>query len=623
MSCRLFEAMTLWRQVSSPRLRRAERPASGCPWARSFFRTSFRCWLLPVTLAALALLPQIACLRGGKPDTLVMAIEAPPRGFDPRLNTVNPYSARIMQLVYDTLMVKDEHFDFVPSLADRFEQSADGTVIIFHLRPQILFHNRKLLTSADVKYTFESILSPAMKSPIRGSIDKLSSIDTPDPLTVVFHAREPFYTFIGNLPAIGIVPEGSGPEIINAPIGTGPYRFVSYAEAEPVRLEANPDYWGGAPAIPHLAVQVINDNSTRQAALMSGEVDLAYNTQFDPETIRALQGRRGLQVEIAGGSNIAHLGVNLTSPLLSNQKLRQAIAYAIDRETIIHRLLRDQARRADSILPPEQWAYNPNVTVYDYNPAGARQLLDEAGFPDPDGDGPQPRFALTLMTTTNQLSRNIATVIQDNLRQVGIQLDLESLETATLFDKIAKAQFDLYYLISVGGNQSTDIFQFVYHSRYQNPEFNDAIAKLRGTADQAAMQPLLNLLASILSRRDYCPDPEVDSLVEQAAVIENPESRKELYLRIAGLLTDRGGANRSRYCNPQVDRWIVEAERARDRQAKRDLYEKIQLVVSDELPQIYLWYPANVLVARTRVHDIQIEPSGSWYFIRKLTLSGK
>jgi peptide/nickel transport system substrate-binding protein len=579
--------------------------------------------ILAFALAALAFLPQVACVRGGKPDTLVMAIEAPPRGFDPRLNTVNPYSARIMQLVYDTLMVKDEHFDFVPSLADRFDQSADRTVITFHLRPQILFHNGKLLTSTDVKYTFESILSPAMKSPIRGSIDKLSSIDTPDPLTVVFHAREPFYTFIGNLPAIGIVPEGSGPEVINAPIGTGPYRFVSYAEGEPVRLEANPDYWGGPPAIPNLAVQVINDNSTRQAALMSGEVDLAYNTQFDPETIRALSFRKSLQVQVAGGSNIAHLGVNLTSPLLSNQKVRQAIAYAIDRETIIHRLLRDQARRADSILPPEQWAYNKNVTVYDYNPARARQLLDEAGFADPDGDGPQPRFALTLMTTTNQLSRNIATVIQDNLRQVGIRLDLESLETATLFDKIAKAQFDLYYLISVGGNQSTDIFQFVYHSRYQNPEFNDAIAKLRGTTDPAAMQPLFDLPASILSRRDYCPDPEVDRLAEQAARIENPESRKELYLRIAGLLTDRGGANRSRYCNPQVDRWIVEAERARDRQAKKELYNKIQLVVSDELPQIYLWYPANVLVARTRVLDIQIEPSGSWYFMRKLTLTGK
>src|SRR5262249_8154452 len=159
-----------------------------------------------------------------------------------------------------------------------------------------------------------------------------------------------------------------------------------------------------------------------------------------------------------------------------------------------------------------------------------------------DGDGPQPRFALTLMTTTNQLSRNIATIMQDELRQVGIRLELESLETATLFDKIAKAQFDLYYLISVGGNQSTDIFQFVYHSRYQDSEFNDATAKLRATSEPAVMAPLFDVLARTLRRRGYCPDIEVDRLAAEASGLQNADARKTMYLRIAGLLTDRGGA---------------------------------------------------------------------------------
>jgi peptide/nickel transport system substrate-binding protein len=592
--------------------------------------------LFPLSIALL-LIPTSGCQRGGKPGTLVIAIEIAPRGFDPRFSTTFPTSARIMQLIYDTLVVKNEKFEFVPSLAESFEESADHQTFTFHLRSGVTFHNGKALTSADVKYTFESLLSPALKSPIRGTVDKLNSIEAPDPLTVICHAREPFYTFIGNLPAIGIIPDGSGTEIINSPIGSGPYRFISYNEGDAVQLEAYPSYWGGAANIPHVHVKVVTDNSTRQAELMSGDVDLAYNAQFDPETIRALGGRGDMQVVIGDGANIGYLGVNVSpTSMLANPKLRQAIAYGIDREVIIHRLLRDQARKANAILPPGHGTYDQNVTVYDHDPERAKQLLDEAGFPDPDGDGPRVRLTLTMLTTTTQLSRNIASIMQDQLRRVGIQLELQSLESATLFDKLSKAQFDLYYLIGIGFNQLTDVFQFVYHSRYQDGQFNEAIARLRAVNDPAQMRPLLDQLQHKLDperiphgddavevRYAYCSNPEVTRLAIDAATLDSvseAEARKQIYLRIANLLTDRGGQNRMRYCNPQVDDWIVEAERANDRTAKLDLYHKIQETVSNDLPQIYLWYPANVLVARARVGNIQIEPSGSWFFITKLML---
>jgi len=529
-----------------------------------------------------------------------------------------------MQLIYDTLVVKNEKFDFVGSLAESFEESPDHQTFTFHLRSGVTFHTGKPLTSADVKYTFESLLSPALKSPIRGTVDKLDSIEAPDPLTVICHAREPFYTFIGNLPAIGIIPEGSGAEIINAPIGSGPYRFVSYNEGDAVHLEAWPNYWAGAPNIPHVHIKVVTDNSTRQAELMSGDVDLAYNAQFDPETIRALGGRRDMQVVIGDGANIGYLGVN-TSPtsVLANQKVRQAIAYGIDRDVIIHRLLRDQARKANAIMPPGHWAYDANVTVYDPDQERAKRLLDEAGFPDPDGDGPRTRMTLTMLTTTTQLSRNIASIMQDQLRRVGIQLELQSLESATLFDKLSKAQFDLYYLIGIGSNQLVDVFQFVYHSRYQDAQFNEAISRLRAATEPGQMRALFEQLDLVLSRRQYCPSDEVSKLAEEAATTESLPARKQLYFRISGLLTDRGGQNRMRYCNPQVDDWIVGAERANGRTEKLDLFHKIQEAVSTELPQIYLWYPANVLAARSRVGNIQIEPSGSWFFIAKLTLDEK
>ena len=580
------------------------------------------CLLLSVIL--LLIVPLTGCRRGGEPGTLVIAIELAPKGFDPRFSTTFQYSARIMQLIFDTLVVKNDKFEFVPSLAERFEESEDHRTFTFHLRAGVMFHNGKQLTSADVKYTFDSLLSPALKSPIRGLVDKISSIDAPDPLTVIFYAREPFYTFIGNLLAVGIIPEGAGSETVNQPVGTGPYKFVSYKEGAAVQLEANAAYWGGSPSIPRVHIKVVTDNSTRQAELMSGEVDLAYNAQFDPETIRSLGRRRDMQVIGGDGASIGYLGVNVSATsLLSSQKLRQAVAYGIDRDVIIHRLLRDQARKANAIMPPEHWAYDTAVTVYDHDPERAKKLLDEAGFQDPDGDGPDSRLTLTMLTTTTQVSRNIAAIMQDQLRRVGVHLELQSLESATLFDKLSKGQFDLYYLIGIGSNQLTDVFQFVYHSRYQDPEFNDAIAKLRATTDQAQMQPLFDRLALALARREYCPDAEVDRLREESAATESSAARKQLYLRIAGLLTDRGGQNRMRYCNPLVDQWIVEAERENDRAGKVALYSKVQQTVSNELPQIYLWYPANALVASTRVGNIQIEPSGSWFFITKLALNGR
>jgi peptide/nickel transport system substrate-binding protein len=579
---------------------------------------------LLLSLLILLLIPLTACRRGGEPGTLVIAIEQPPSGFDPRFSTGNATSARVMQLLYDTLVVKNKDFEFVPSLAERVEESADHQTFTFHLRQGVTFHNGKPLTSADVKYTFESIKEPATKSPIRGTVAKIDSIDAPDQQTVVFHASEQF-DFIGSLPAIGIIPEGAGTEQTTAPVGSGPYKFISYNEGDAVHLEANTDYWDGSPTIPRLRVKVVTDNSTRQAELMSGEVDLAFNAQFDPETVRALARRSDIQVVIGDGANIGYLGVNTTpASLLGNVKIRQAVAYAIDRDSIIHRLLRDQARKANALMPPEHWAYNPNIRVYDREAQDARQLLDEAGFPDPDGDGPQTRLRLSIITSTTQLSRNIAAILQDQLRQVGIELELLSLETATMNDRLAKAQYDLFYRIGLGFNQSTDGFQLVYHSRYPNSQFNDAIAKLRATNDPAQMRPLFDILATVLAGHDFCASTEVTRLVEQATTLDSTASaieKRALYLKISGLLTDRGGQNRMRYCNPQVDDWIVEAERANDRAAKVVLYGKIEKTVSDELPQIYLWYPANVLIARKRVGNIQLEPSGSWYFITKLTLN--
>src|SRR5262249_31002855 len=147
-----------------------------------------------------------------------------------------------------------------------------------------------------------------------------------------------------------------------------------------------------------------------------------------------------------------------------------------------------------------------------------------------------------------------------------------------------------------------------------------AIAKLRSTTDPTAMLPLFDQLSANLRRKTYCPSSEIDDLARQAESTEAGPARKAIYLQIASLLTDRGGQDRMRCCNSQVDSWIVTAERSNDRTAKLDFFYRIQDSVSAELPQIYLWYPANVVAARKRVGNINIEPSGSWFFVANLTL---
>jgi peptide/nickel transport system substrate-binding protein len=583
-------------------------------------RLSVGCLLLLSLFAA----PLAGCRRGGRPATLVMAIEGPPRGFDPRLSTVSTFSARVMQLIYDTLVVRDESFQLVPSLAERFEESDDHERFTFHLRDGVTFHNGKPLRAADVKYTFTSLLSPDLKSPIRGALDKIAGIETPDPFTVVFKSTQPFYTFMGNLPAIGIVPQGADTQLIDAPVGSGPFRFVSYREGEAIRLDANPSYWGGVPGVEHLEIKVVSDNSTRQAELMSGEVDMAYNAGFDPETVRALRARRGMQVVLKEGANVDYLGLNLNAgSLLADGRVRQAIAYGIDRDVIIHRLLRDQARRAEAILPPEHWAYARQLSAYTPDLERAKGLLRDAGFNSGGDDDGRPQLRLTLLTSTTQISRNIASILQDQLRRIGVKIELQSLELATLLDKIGKGQFDLYYLRAIGFNQSTDVFQFVYHSRYQDSQFNTAIANLRGAKQPQEMKSLFDLIAGILARREYCPNPEVEELARRAAGMDSvaqPEAKRQGYLTIAGLLTDHGAQNRMRYCNPEVDRAIEQAEGVNDKARKIAIYSAVQNAVSEQLPQIYLWYPANVLIARSRVGNIRLDPSGSWYFIRGLTI---
>jgi peptide/nickel transport system substrate-binding protein len=555
---------------------------------------------MALALAAITLWPAACSVVSGG-DALVIAVESAPKSLDPRLGSGDSVSGRLHQIVFDSLVRKNERFEYVPHLAESFDRSPDAKTWTFKLRAGVKTHNARELTSADVKFTYESIKDPDLKSPVAGSFSRIASIDTPDPLTVVFHCSEPYYQLLGDLVAVPVMVDvpnaGKG-----LPVGTGPFKVVDATE-QTVELEANADYFLGAPSVKRLRVRVIPDNATRELELKSGGADLAINSSFGSDQITKMKTDPDLNVLTGPGTNIAHIGLNTTDEVLRNVKVRQALAFALNRDQIISTVMQGQGRPADAILPPESWAYDKDVTKYPFDVARAKQLLDEAGFKDPDGDGPATRFKLEFVTSNVGIAPQIAQIVQEEWKAVGVDVNLSQFERVTFFDRLNQGSYDAYFAISVGGNQSADVFSWAYYGTVWGQDRADLDAA-KAANDWAKAR-------AVLDRKQYCSSPELDKAIAASDLST-----------VHDLLTSRGAGNRMRYCNPTINDEILQAERSNDRNEQLALYTQIQKTVSDEEPQIYIWYSDNIIVARKRVGNMQIDPSGAWYFLQKVTVGG-
>lgn len=516
--------------------------------------TSGRLRLFVYAAICLIVLISQGCRR--TEDRFVLALEARPETLDP-LRSTDASSERLRQLIFNTLVRKNERFEYVGELAEAIEPAADGLSITFKLREGVKFHDGRPLTAADAKYTLDALLgsdsrkaAPFFEGAGPDRQPRIAAIEAPDARTLIVRLRKPWPELLANLVPIGIIPQGSAEQQKTRPLGSGPFRFERYDESQQVvDLAANDDYWEGAPKIKLLRVRVILDANTLQAELRAGRISMAINTSLSPDAYRALAQDPNLQVVQSPGANIQYLGFNVQADLVKDARVRQAIAYAINREDIVRNLLLGQARVAHSILPESSWAYAPGV-VYTFDPARAKRLLDEAGLRDPDGDGPQRRNEdrpITLkISSSNVVARAVAGVIQNELKLVGLRLEIETLEDNVLRDAQRNGQYQMTIGRWVGGNQ----------------------------------------------------DP--------------------IFLR--DLFATNGAFNRSRYSNPELDRLLQEATSTSDRERARTLYAQAQEIISRDVPMLPLWYPDNMIVARRNVGNIKIDPSGDWSFVRNVTV---
>ena len=462
--------------------------------------------VLPLSLVLVILSFLAACSSRPTPDTLVMIIESSPANLDPRAGT-DAQSERIDNLLFDSLLRRDEHFDLKPWLAERWE-TPDPLTYVFHLRSGVRFHDGRALTARDVKWTFDSLANGSIPTPKASTYRLVDRVDAPDGVTVVFHLKEPDSSLPWNVSdgTMGVVPYGSGTDFNRHPIGSGPFRFVSAEQDKEVVLARNEQYWGEKPRLARVRFAVIPDATTRTLELRKGSADVAINA-LTADTISALRGDRNLQVRTAPGTIYTYLAMNLRDPILKDVRVRQALAYAIDRQPIVHYLWRDLARPADSVLPPQHWAHDAGGRRYDYDPQRARELLDAAGYPEHNGI----RFHLTMKTSTEESTRLLAAVLQQQLKAVGIALEIRSFEFATFYQDVTQGSFQLYSLRWIGGNEDPDIFDHVFYSTSVPPRS---------------------------ANRGYYANARVDRLIDEARHTGDRERRRQLYVELQRILAE-------------------------------------------------------------------------------------
>jgi peptide/nickel transport system substrate-binding protein len=430
---------------------------------------------------------------GGKPNpnTAVVLIESSPTSLDTRIG-VDVQSERIDMLIFDSLVKRDQHYEVRPWLAKSWDQP-DPLTYVFHLNPGVRFHNGQPLTSADVKWSIDSAHNGTVITAKSGSFIQIDHVDAADPLTCVVHLKRPDPFLLWNLSdgALGILPAGSGKDFWRHPIGTGAYRFVSQQQDKDVILERNEDSWQPKPFIPRIRFNVVPDDTTRALELQKGSADVAINA-LEPDTVHALRSNPRLDIQSTPGTIVNYINLNLSDPYLHDVRVRQAVAMAIDRKLILDTIWHGQARLADDLLPPGHWARTDDIARYPYDPAKSNMLLDAAGYRR-GSDG--VRFHLQMkISNTSSPTRLMALVIQQELRAIGIAMDVRIYEFGTFFADVTKGAFGMYALRWIGGNESPDIFRLAYataslpphganRGHYVNPELDALMADAAASTD--------------------------------------------------------------------------------------------------------------------------------------------
>ncbi len=450
-------------------------------------------------------------LEKDKKNELVVGIENAPANLDPRFST-DAYAIRIGKLIFPGLVTLDENFNPKLLIAEEIKNPNEITYMI-KIREGVRFHNGTLLTANDVKYTYESILDPELKSPHASGFQKIKKIEVIDIYNLKITLNEPFAPFEEQILVFGIIPKAVALKQKAAfntnPIGAGAYKFEKQLEGGDVYLVRNEQYFEKSPEINRLVFKIVPDVTVRMLELLKGSIDLTQNA-LPQKLLARFKNEEKVRVIYGPSAGLTYVGFNLNDPILKNVKVRKAIAHAISREDIIKYKFDGHASLARGLLGPLHWAYEPNVSTYEYSPEKAKKLFDEAGFPDPDGEGPKTRFELIFKTSTEKERIDIAKIYANNLKNVGIQLSLRTHEWGVFFTDIQEGNFHLFSLK----------WPFVAYPDFLYYCFHTSSFPPNG------------------ANRGRYTNREIDKLLDESRRELNRDKQKEIFSKVAALLAE-------------------------------------------------------------------------------------
>lgn len=440
---------------------------------------------LLLLIATLSILVGSCSRENPAEGAFVVLLDAAPKGLDPRFAT-NDSSAKIVGLLHAGLLSTDTATG-APEL--RLAKSIDEvspTLYRVELRSDAVFHNGDPVESEDVRYTYMEMGSELVKSPFAGMSKKIKEFRILGKKSFEIELNEPDAPFYSDL-GLGIVNSricAGHSECPGDPIGAGPFKFVAQY-GDDVLLEKF-----DGPKIERLFFKTIKDDNTRLLALLGDAADLVQNA-VQPVMLPVVQDAERLEVISAPSFKYTYLAFNLEDQHLKHLKVRQAIALGIDRKSIITYKYRDTARLSTGVLAPNHWAYHGDVETFDFNPERARQLLDEAGFEDPDGDGPLPRFEIEFKVSANKFRVSLAELIAHQLADIGISVKVRSYEWGTFYDDIRSRNFQLTTM-QWPSVLEPSILRWIFHSENIPTAENRSAGANRGAYRNPRVDELLD-----------------------------------------------------------------------------------------------------------------------------------
>ena len=471
-------------------------------------------------ILGLALLAIVGCNGEGEvvdgASTIIIGLEAEPVTLDPTQMTDFNSSRAGMEMYDELLRFKDGTTELEPGLATDWEVSEDGLEYTFNLREGVKFHDGTPFNADAVKFNFERQLDPDHPYHDTGdfayadfTLGMIEEVVVVDEMTVKIVLDEPFAPFLGNIAmhAAAIVSpaaiEEYGKDISINPVGTGPFKFVSWDPGVEVILEKNEDCWRGVPEVDRLIFRPIVEDQTRLTELESGNIDFLVG--IPPDDLQRLKDEDQLLVVEQPSMHTWYLSLNCQQAPFDNVKVRQAANYAINKASIVDNILKGTGVLAKNLLPPLIWGYTDDVQDFSYNPERAKELLAEAGYGE--GDVIEIDFHVPKSGSGMQQPVTMAQAIQSDLEAVGFKVTIQQLEWGTFLDESFKVveenEFVMHELSWLGDNGDPDNFLYILLSGEQWPQdgFNDAFYK----------------------------NPEVDRLLKEARTISDHDRRVELY----------------------------------------------------------------------------------------------